>query len=45
VVKGHFDNAQGHLENGKAIQAQKSVDEGTNSLKRLISHATDIELD
>ncbi|WNZ53877.1 hypothetical protein QT397_00450 (plasmid) [Microbulbifer sp. MKSA007] len=45
VVKSHFDNAQGHLENGKAIQAQKSVDEGTNSLKRLISHATDIELD
>ncbi|WP_109315313.1 hypothetical protein [Pseudovibrio ascidiaceicola] len=44
-VRNHFDSAAGHIESGKAIQAQKSVDEGMTSLKRLISHASDIELD
>ncbi|KZL22379.1 hypothetical protein [Pseudovibrio sp. WM33] len=44
-VKSHFDNAASHIENSKAIQAQKSVDEGMHSLKRLIAHASDIELD
>ncbi len=45
IIKGYLQSASDQIENGKAIVAQKNIDEGIQSLKRLAMHVSDIELD